>query len=63
MTAQLPSAIAVRRTTYAKKLMRKRQAVKARRARKRAMSRALVLTSICALVVLLIVGFFLPSAN
>jgi hypothetical protein len=63
MTAQLPSVIAARRMTYAKKLMQRRHAVKARRARERAMSRALILASICALAVLLMFGLFLPNAN
>ena len=63
MTTQLPSVIAARRTTYAKKLMQRRHAVKARRARERVMGRAIILASTCALAALLMFGLFLPSAN
>ena len=63
MTAQLPSLIAARRMAYAKKLMQRRQAVKAHERENARRVACLSWLSICALTLLLMFGLFLASAN
>ena len=62
MIKPLPSLIATRRIAYAKKLVQRRQAAKARRVRERAKAHTLAFVSICALALLLTLGLFLASA-